>query len=299
MVVVQIRIAGTQRWERRVFASSFWIGRDPGCEVTIPGALPRHVQVVIDDPDVTLTIERGQPLPRLDRDIIDPDFVHVMHVGNVLEVGGTEIAFELVTGFAEDVERFITGQHKHVLDDTEWQLLDALRANPDDGASLDVYADWLDQHQRPLLAEYIRLQRLRDSTEPPTDPSAFQSAWLSAQPAAVQLRLRDLTPLAEPWWRALVSRVPTLGCASWVIEGCAPWQQHLPGAEPGHRTCRACRHDVFFCWTVDDIETHGRARERIAIDPGMPGAREHTRDYRQPADRDMEDTNVVTRTDDD
>jgi uncharacterized protein (TIGR02996 family) len=42
--------------------------------------------------------------------------------------------------------------------DTEAALLAAIAANPDDDLPRLVYADWLDENDRPLRAEFIRLQ---------------------------------------------------------------------------------------------------------------------------------------------
>src|SRR4051812_13666429 len=40
----------------------------------------------------------------------------------------------------------------------ERKLLDAVLADPDDDAPRLVYADWLDEHDQPERAEFIRLQ---------------------------------------------------------------------------------------------------------------------------------------------
>jgi uncharacterized protein (TIGR02996 family) len=266
VVVVQVRAAGTQTWQRHSFEASFWIGSDSSCELVLPHLGPRHARIVLDGPDVHLELA-PRCSARLDNDEVDRDFDHVLHVGNVLDVVGSLVAFEIVAGLPADVKRYSSGEGKHLLDDTELSFIDALRSNPDDGEVLDVYADWLDQNERPLLAELIRLQRLRDSPRRPENPSEFQSKWLSAQPAAVALRMRDLAPFAEPWWRALVARQTIVGCSK--PYDCPSWQRMRPTEHANQRSCSTCKHSVYFCWSRDDIRDHGRMRNPIAIDPAL------------------------------
>jgi uncharacterized protein (TIGR02996 family) len=275
MVVLQVRAPGTLRWQQHRFATTFSIGSAGDCDLVLPDISPHHVRVVIDEPDVVVDcLDPGRT--KLNGSYIDRDFVHVVHVGDVLELGRYLVVFELVTALPEDAERFVTSTGKHVLDATEQQLLDDIRAAPDDPQTLAVYADYLDDHERPFLAEFIRLQRL-DRTA--IDHSAFASKWLSAAPRAIELRLRDLAPLAEPWWRAIVSRPRIRGCGGvpplsvhvgFLDDGCpGTWDAFQPTDDDMLRTCGRCKRDVQFCPTLEAVRR--RSPKPLVFDPALVG----------------------------
>ena len=70
--------------------------------------------------------------------------------------------------------------------DDQNRLLGAVRANPDEDTPRLAYADWLDEHDDPARAEFIRLQcrlaeRERDKALPATDPDGQRARELEKQ----------------------------------------------------------------------------------------------------------------------
>src|SRR5690606_13654309 len=110
---------------------------------------------------------------------------------------------------ADDVKRFV-GELSRELSPAELDLLAAIRSDPEDLSTFEVYADWLDEHGRAGEAELVRMQ-CRPPDRTVLDPAAFSSHWLSHEPRAVQLRLRDVSPFMEPARRALIAR-PAILC---------------------------------------------------------------------------------------
>jgi uncharacterized protein (TIGR02996 family) len=215
------------------------------------------------------TLSTPAPMVRLNGETVDTDFVHVLHVGDEVFVLGHTLMFELVEGTPDDVRRF-TGETPRVLDTTELDLLAALRADPADAVAHEVYADWLDEQGRGGEAEFVRLQWLPRGRAK-LDPEDFSSEWMSHDPRAVQLRLRDLSPLMEPFRRALVSQ-PAVLCrrpkctARWV-------QLRLDEASDLVRWCAECHGGVELCSTFDDVQERSRRRLPIAVDPGLVAER--------------------------
>src|SRR5579871_3195084 len=63
---------------------------------------------------------------------------------------------------------------------TEAGLLAAIREAPEHDAPRLVYADWLDEHDRPERAEFIRVQ-CRLATAGPSDPAWAELYWREGQ----------------------------------------------------------------------------------------------------------------------
>src|SRR5690606_20042538 len=118
------------------------------------------------------------------------------------------------------------------------------------------------EHGRAGEAELVRMQwRPPDRTV--LDPAAFSSHWLSHEPRAVQLRLRDVSPLMEPARRALIAR-PAILCPK--QRACTARWEHLRLDERSDllRHCAACESAVEFCTTFDDIQERSRRQLPIA-----------------------------------
>ena len=98
--------------------------------------------------------------------------------------------------------------------DDQNQLLRAIIDNPDDDTARLVYADWLDEHDDPTRAEFVRLQcrlaeRMQREAVPGTDPDQqreFQlraqmgERWLAELPAVRGVRWNG-------FWRGFADRV--------------------------------------------------------------------------------------------
>jgi uncharacterized protein (TIGR02996 family) len=261
-----------RKTRRQVFAESFTVGTagDSDLVLAMPQlAAGRVLTIDVFGPDVRIGRIHMQTSLRLNSERVDKDFVHVLHVGDELEVLGHTLTFELVEGTPDDVKRF-TGEVSREPVAAELDLLAALRADPEDAAAREVYADWLDEHGRSGEAEFVRLQWLARENAV-TDTEAFSSAWMSHQPRAVLLRLRDLSPLVEPARRALVSR-PTVMCRR---TGCtSQWERLKPDGDSDLvRWCATCESAVEMCSTIDDIQDRSRKKLPVAIDPGLVAER--------------------------
>jgi uncharacterized protein (TIGR02996 family) len=119
-------------------------------------------------------------------------------------------------------------------DRSEEQLLAELRAEPRDNATRMVYADWLEQRDEMVKADFLRQQFVERDV------------------------LMSTTDLA---WRAVVShaRVPDHSCEL------VRWNELEPIADdPLARTCPYCTQLVRYCNNLDDRRA-AIARDEIAI----------------------------------
>lgn len=263
MVVVKVRYPDG-RSERFRFGAAFSIGTPPDSHIHVQA----HGQVfqywiVIEDPDVRLDPGPGRALSlRLNHWDVDPDFVHVLHVGDRLQIVDHAILFELVAGTPLEVQRYF-GEVSREPDPAEQEVLEALRADPADPVAREVYADWLDGRERCGEAELVRLQWLPDGKRI-TDTEAFSSEWMSHQPQAIRLRLRDLAQLSDPRRRALISR-PTVLCRRATCH--RRWEQFAVTGADTTRHCGACQRDVEFCSDFDQLADCAIAGVPVALDP--------------------------------
>jgi uncharacterized protein (TIGR02996 family) len=86
-------------------------------------------------------------------------------------------------------------------------FLTAVLAAPDDDATRLVYADWLEERGDPR-AEFLRVE------------SQFLKLAPNAKRAsALQARLRELQPVLDPDWVALVRRTPVRDAIEAALEG--------------------------------------------------------------------------------
>ncbi len=264
MVVVKVRYLDA-RTQRLRFGRTFTIGTIPGSDVALDGirtSVQEQISIVVADPDVTLGVHRKGTV-WLNEWPVDPDFVHVLHVGDKIKLANQWVLVELVAGTAEEVRRAL-GESSREPDAAEAEILAALRADPADPMAREVYADWLDGHERCNEAEFVRLQWLPDGKRV-TDNEAFSSEWMSHQPQAIRLRLRDLAQLSDPRRRALVSR-PTVLCRH--PEPCPrTWDAFALTAVDTIRSCATCKHDVEFCSTLHDVSELGLEAMPVALDP--------------------------------
>src|SRR5262245_6887248 len=83
----------------------------------------------------------------------------------------------------------------------EQALLAAIIAEPEEDTPRLVYADWLDEHDRPARAELIRVQISLARTKGQPDPENRRTGWHS--------RLRNLLHQHSRKWRRELPKVPT------------------------------------------------------------------------------------------
>lgn len=287
VVVVTVRFP--DRASRRFrFERTFTIGSLPGSDLLLPDTAHQvQVTIAVFDPDVRLEIaDTHVRTLRLNGWPVDPDFVHVLHVGDKVEIADHAIVFDLVAGTPAEVRRWF-GEQSREPDPAEHEILAALRADPADPDAREVYADWLDGHERCGEAELVRLQWLPTSKYV-TDSTAFSSEWMSHQPQAMRFRLRDLAQLSDPGRRALVSR-PTVLCGRQQCH--RRWEQfELTGLDVT-RHCTSCKQDVEFCSTFEALAELGVERLPVALDPILVAERAREAYYRR--SQEDEPTNPV------
>ncbi len=130
----------------------------------------------------------------------------------------------------------------------EDELLARLRANPLDGETREVYADWLEQQGLVHRATFLRAPDL-----------ASRRAAALQDPSAAS-------------WRAAVTRQPLARCASLFRQGCAiRWEQHATTDDDTVRHCATCSQPVFYFTTVEEMERSVRvgAKRCFALDLGL------------------------------
>ena len=128
-------------------------------------------------------------------------------------------------------------------------------ANPAELTSWVVYADWLDEHDNPLHAEFLRLEVRRGQL------SNTDLEWYS-----VEERLQELRSALDPKWVAFFDRP--------MIENCEPafrfkcpkkWENLKLTPDFGVRHCDACEKKVYFCHTLPDAQNHARRGDCVAV----------------------------------
>ncbi|MEO8699273.1 MAG: TIGR02996 domain-containing protein [Kofleriaceae bacterium] len=135
-------------------------------------------------------------------------------------------------------------------DPQEAELMGALRANPSDDATRQVYADWLEQRGYTTRATFLRLDGVAGSEEPAlrrnADPVDFD-------------------------WRAAISNPPISRCGvRFGFECTKRWEALERTDDDAVRHCSACEKPVYFVASVEEAEVRGRARECVAIDAAVP-----------------------------
>jgi uncharacterized protein (TIGR02996 family) len=117
----------------------------------------------------------------------------------------------------------------------EAAFLEALRANPADDTTRLVYADWLDEHDRPREAEYLRATAELAATGPVVNPSSptlprlidlavgLEADWLHAAGSRFALILEGYPPGQKI---ATIKELRT--CFNLGLAVCKAVSEHLP-----------------------------------------------------------------------
>jgi uncharacterized protein (TIGR02996 family) len=133
-------------------------------------------------------------------------------------------------------------------DPHEAALLAALRANTDDSATREVYADWLEQHGYATRAGFLREEggeHFEDSLRATADPG-------------------------DAAWRAAISRPPISRCGvRFGFECTKRWDALTRTADDQVRHCGACDKQVFFVTSIEEAELRGEDHQCIAIDAAI------------------------------
>jgi uncharacterized protein (TIGR02996 family) len=121
-----------------------------------------------------------------------------------------------------------------VMDETEAQLLAALRDAPGDEATRALYADWLEQHGFGVRARFVRGEEVEAIGE-----------------------------VSDEGWRAITSRAK-LCCEREACLG--SWERLAATSESRVRACSVCERCPVYCVHVGEARVAGRRAHPAALD---------------------------------
>jgi uncharacterized protein (TIGR02996 family) len=128
-------------------------------------------------------------------------------------------------------------------------------ANPAELTAWLVYADWLDEHNNPLHAEFLRLEVRRSQL------SNTEVDWYTAEE-----RLKELRAAINPHWVAVFDRPKIENCdAAFRFRCPKQWENLKVTGDPAVRHCDACEKKVFFCRTLPEAQDHARRGNCVAV----------------------------------
>ena len=137
----------------------------------------------------------------------------------------------------------------------------AILVNPSELTAWLVYADWLDEHDNPLQAEFLRLMAHRGQLR------NTQPEWYT-----VEERLQELRALLEPVWVEVFDRPKIENCrvaASFRFQCPKQWENLKVTGDPAVRHCESCDEDVHYCHTLPEAQSHARQGHCVAVQLGV------------------------------
>jgi uncharacterized protein (TIGR02996 family) len=135
----------------------------------------------------------------------------------------------------------------------------AILANPAELTAWLVYADWLDEHDNTLHAEFLRLE-VRRGQLVNTDLEWY----------AVEERLQELRAVLSPRWVAFFDRPKIENCDTPFRFKCPKRWEHLKLTRDfAVRHCDACEKEVYFCRTLPEAQGHARQGHCVAVQLGV------------------------------
>ena len=144
--------------------------------------------------------------------------------------------------------------------DEDKTFIRAILTNPAELTTWLVYADWLDEHDRPREAEYLRLEVRRTAPETTQD-----------ERFGIIGELEDLRPTLDPDWAAVFDRSHIENCDERFAFQCPKKWESLKGTEdPTVRHCDACWKDVYFCHTMREAYDHAQKGDCVAVAENLP-----------------------------
>jgi uncharacterized protein (TIGR02996 family) len=151
----------------------------------------------------------------------------------------------------------------------------AILSNPGELTAWLVYADWLDEHDNVLQAEFLRLMAHRgqlSNTEP---------EWY-----VVEDRLHELRDVLKPVWVEVFDQPKIENCqvaAAFRFQCPKQWEKLKVTGGPAVRHCNACDKNVQYCHTLEEAQSHARQGHCVAV---RLGVLRYPDDLKPPPDRD-------------
>jgi uncharacterized protein (TIGR02996 family) len=147
--------------------------------------------------------------------------------------------------------------------DQETGFLRALREDPNDTVTRQVYADWLaERGDPPSLArsDFLRLD-LELVAMKTDDPRR----------AGLTPRLLQLRETIDLPWLAAVERLPVENClVQFEFECPKRWEKMQATEEPRVRFCETCEKKVYHCATSTELRIHAIQGHCVAVDLRVP-----------------------------
>ncbi len=147
------------------------------------------------------------------------------------------------------------------MDEDEKAFLSGILENPLDNAIRLIYSDWLEEHDRPIQADYLRVECQMSAFQPEDIRYKLKRAYLIT-----------IGKSLDSEWVALISRVKIDNCPSHQNpnSNCPNQWEALKITECERiRECEQCRRRVYFCSEVLEVDRLRRQGEVIVIDPRL------------------------------
>jgi uncharacterized protein (TIGR02996 family) len=136
----------------------------------------------------------------------------------------------------------------------------AILTNPAELTAWLVYADWLDEHDDNIRAEFLRLS-VRLNAPETTQTDRF----------GIIGQLEDLRPLLNADWVAVFDRTYIENCDQRFAFQCPKQWEKLQGTDdPAVRHCDTCKKKVYYCRTKREAYDHAQQGDCVAIDSALP-----------------------------
>jgi len=246
VVVVEISDRRGEHQRLELELSEISIGRTADHNhVTLPrgNVSKRHARLVIrDDKLIIVDLKSTNGTFVNGRRIASP---LVLQESDEVTIGDFALRFRIATSPIEDEDTL-------EVDATELRLLAGI-AQQEDGARM-VYADWLETHDDPVRAEFLRLQ---EEVVGLADGERFH--WIAE-------RMRALAEHIALDWRSKVARPLIENCLAIEVECPREWGALAPTERAGVRYCDGCKQRVYYCATVADARRHAFAGSCVAVD---------------------------------
>jgi uncharacterized protein (TIGR02996 family) len=143
--------------------------------------------------------------------------------------------------------------------DDDKSFIRAILTNPAELTGWLVYADWLDEHDDPIRAEFLRLEVRRGQLR------TRDSEW-----SVVEARLRELRESLDPDWLMIFDRPNVENCDEAFAFKCPKkWENLRATADNAVRHCTSCQKLVYYCRTLPDAQDHARQGHCVAVKLGV------------------------------
>ncbi len=143
------------------------------------------------------------------------------------------------------------------MDATEQRFLALIGAAPHDAQLREVYADWLEERGETGKATFLRAQlavRRAGADDPKLDELVRE--------------LETTYALTDTTWRARVADTPLENCTL-VVRCPKRWDALARTDRADVRSCGACRREVYYCASADELARRAKFGDCIAVDPAV------------------------------